>query len=338
MSIREEFVPRRESEVNARAGAADWQELSRIGLGALGPLVLLPAFVLVTLVLFFRRRLYQKTSRSAGIAAFCATLAVFGFALQHEARADEFTWLTASAGAVAVFLIGIFMLTTAEDYLWRRARSRVVAWFVFVRRPAEARAAGLGILRGCAIGFLFLAAHSLLMNALGAAALAGPSTLWLEVVAQSGRPYVTLYALSYAVVVTTSRAWVLFGFPAALAAGVTRRPAAMVAVPAALTALMALTLPGTTPTAPWALLVFAVFQGVFLALVFYRYDLLTLALTIFTIEVWLLVYPAWTVFSAVEATAWPAMIPWFVAAGAGAAIYLRPQIQAARRQIAAVFE
>ena len=61
--------------------------------------------------------------------------------------------------------------------------------------------------------------------------------------------------------------------------------------------------------------------------------------SVFTIETWLLVYPVWTIFSANQPLQPSlAMMPWFLLLLAGAIIYLRPQLKAARRQIAAVFE
>ncbi len=300
----------------------------------------LPAVALLlilALVLLFARRLYQEPRRSTVLIALCITLSFSGIWLQDHDEA-EFTSLVVPAVAIAIFLFHFALFATAEDYLWRRLRSRVVTWFLLVRRPGEARAAGLSMLRGCALGFIFLATHTLVVYALGSLRLAGANMLWLEAAVLSGRSYLPLYALSYAVLVTISRVWCLFGFPAALAAGITRRPLALVGVPAALCAFMVFYLPGTTPTVAWLAFFFAAFQGLVFSLVFYRYDLLTLASAVFTIEMWLLVYPVWTIFSAIQPWQTLAMLPWFLLLVAGAIIYLRPQLQTARRHLAAVFE
>ncbi len=338
MGIWEAFHSRHESEMrSAWGGPVAAQDLLRLRVRRLGVLVL-PPLALLMLVLFFARRLYQKAGRSAVLAAFCFTLAIGGLWLQDHSGEQEFAWLSLPAGAVAWFLVAFFLLATAEDYLWKRLRSRAVTWFLLVRRPGEARAAGLSILRGCALGFIYLSAHTLIMYALGWARLAGPSTLWMEVAALSGRPYLALYALSFAVRVTIDAAWILVGFPAALASGITRRPFALVAVPAALWAIMASNLPGTTPSVVWVVLLFAALQGVVFSLIFYRYDLLALASAVFTVETWLLVYPVWTIFSVIQPLQSLAMLPWFALIVAAAAIYLRPQLQGARRQLAAILE
>ncbi len=337
LGIEERFPSRHGSEIDKQWVPTAVQEILRVRVGAPGGAVLFLMWTLMLALSFFRG-LYRHAGRSAVLAALCFTLAIGGMWLQD--RSAEAEPLLAAAGAAGYFLLAFFLLATAEDYLWRRLRSRVATWFLLVRRPGEARAAGLGILRGCALGLIYLAVHTLIMDALGSAKLSGPSTLWMETAALSGRPYLGLWALSWAVLDTILRAWCLVAFPAALASGITRRPFALVGVPAALWALgPAFNIAGTVPSFAWAMLLIAALQAVAFSLVFYRYDLLTLACAIFTVEVWLLVYPVWTIFSAIQPLQPSlAMMPWFLLLLAGAIIYLRPQLQAARRQIAAVFE
>ena len=86
------------------------------------------------------------------------------------------------------------------------------------------------------------------------------------------------------------------------------------------------------------MLLFASLQGLVFSLIFYRYDLLTLACAVFSVETWLLVYPVWTIFSAIQPLQSLAMLPWFLLIIAAAAIYLRPQLQSTRRRLAAIFE
>ena len=335
--IREDFPSRHASEVQDQRLSVQRQDMQRMRAGGPGGAVLL-LMLLLMMGLFFARRLHQKPERSAFLAALCVTLGFAGITFQDHAEA-EFNWLTASAIAVAIFLVHFFLFATAEDFLRRRLPSRVVTWFLLVRHPMEARAAGLSILRGCALGFVFLAAHTLVVYALGSARLAGPSTLWLEAAALSGRPYLPLFALSYTVLVTVTRVWCVFGFPAALASGISRRPFALVGVPAALVTAAVFYLPGTTPTTMWVALLFAALQGVVFSLIFYRYDLLTLACAVFTVETWLLVYPVWTILSPIQfSQSTLAAMPWVLLLLGGATIYLRPQLEAMRRRITAVVE
>ncbi len=310
-----------------------------------GGWLLLYGVVFLMMALFFARRLNQRPPRSAVPTAACWTFALGGLWIQGNSIDLDYAWLVIPAAVTVVFLITFFILSTADDYLWRRLRSRVVTWFLLVRRPGQARGAGLSILRGCALGLLFLAAHTLIVYALGSARLVSPNLFWLEVASMPGRPYLGLFALSYAVQVTIFTAWCRVGFLAALASRVGRSASTSIAVPASVWLFAVFNLPGTTPSvclmppqSLWAQLLFAALQGIVFSLVFYRYDLLTLAAAIFTVETWLLAYPVCAIFSAIQPWQSLAMLPWFLLLLAGALIYLRPQLAAARRQIAAVFE
>jgi len=336
LGIREDFRSGHEAEIRQQIVPSAREQLRLVRTVAAGVLVF-SLLVLLMLGLFCARRLHQKTPRSVALVALCGTLAIGGIWLQDRSAEPEFTWLYLPAGAAAFFLCFFFQNATAEDYLWRRLPSRAATWFLLVRRPGEARAAGLSMLRGCAFGFLYLAAHTLILYGLGSARLGGPNTLWLEVAALSGRPYLGLYALSFGVLGTIITTWYMIGFPAALASRISRRWFALVAVTAALL-LATINLPGTTASVVWVMLLFASLQGLVFSLIFYRYDLLTLACAVFSVETWLLVYPVWTIFSAIQPLQSLAMLPWFLLIIAAAAIYLRPQLQSTRRRLAAIFE
>lgn len=307
--------------------------------------IFLYAVVFLMMTLFFSRKLYQRPPRSAIPIALCWTVAQGGMWLQGNSGTLDYAWLVIPAAALVIFLTTFFPLATANDYLWRRLRSHAVTWFLLVRRPGQARGAGLSIMRGCALGFMFLAAHTVIVYALGSAKRISPDLFWLEVAAWSGRPYLALFALSYAVQTTIFTAWCRVGFLAALASRAGASSSALIGVPAAVWLFAVFNLPGTTPAvciwppqSLWAQLLFAALQGIVFSLIFYRYDLLTLAVAVFTVETWLLIFPVWTIFSAIRPLDSLAMLPWFSLLLSGATIYLRPQLAGARRHIAAVFE
>ncbi len=59
----------------------------------------------------------------------------------------------------------------------------------------------------------------------------------------------------------------------------------------------------------------------------------------FTVETWLLGYPAFLILQKVELfESLLALLPWFLLLLLGLTLYLRPQLVAARQRVAALFE
>lgn len=67
--------------------------------------------------------------------------------------------------------------------------------------------------------------------------------------------------------------------------------------------------------------------------------MLTTFSTIFTIEVWLMAFPAYKIFQRIDPFPYAlALVPWFALMLFAMGVYFRPQLAAAYRRVAAVFE
>jgi len=91
------------------------------------------------------------------------------------------------------------------------------------------------------------------------------------------------------------------------------------------------------PKLPYYILV--ALQAVFFGALFLRYDLLTTLSAAFTIEVCLLAFPFLVIFQNLDPV--PYVIPiglWVVVIVTATGLYLRPQLVASWRRVAAVFE
>lgn len=129
------------------------------------------------------------------------------------------------------------------------------------------------------------------------------------------------------------------GLPLSLLRGATARPARLLGALAALWALVASPLVGAGAFPVLPLYLFAALQGLFFAWVFLRFDMLTCLMAVFTVETGLLGYAVYRVFGAAEpwTHGWGLLL-WFAVVVIGSAIWFRPQLAAARRRLAAVFE
>jgi hypothetical protein len=192
-------------------------------------------------------------------------------------------------------------------------------------------------MRGCMLGLVYAAFHTVVILAIGSAKAGGPALAWLEA-GQSG-PMLVVYAFSVVVLATLGAAWVLLAFPASVAYRVSRRAAAPVIAVAALWMLTGFTLPGasTFPLVP--LLIVAGLQGAFFAGVLYRYDFLTALTAIFTVQNWLVMYPVFVIVKeVVPIESRVALLPWFLVLAAGFIAGFRAELQEGWRRVARVFE
>lgn len=97
-------------------------------------------------------------------------------------------------------------------------------------------------------------------------------------------------------------------------------------------------MPGASAFGPF-LFLFAALQGLVFSFVLLRYDLLTTALAIFTVETWLLLYPLYCIFHRIDAlNSSLAMLPWFLLLLFGLTLYFRPQIVVAYHRVKEVLE
>ena len=292
---------------------------------------------LLMVILFFVRRLYQRTQPRALSTAFFAVLALGGLALPaQEADFWELAWVFIPLFAVLAFLFAYAVASVAEHYLLRAMPSRLATWRILFHERLKGHTAGLAVLRGVLLGVLSLGLYVVVLRGLALLGWVGPSLFWLLPINEF---FSFLFAPGAAIASTLAGACVVVAFPAALAARASRRAFVPVIVPAVFCLVTASTLPGASafPLSPQLLM--AALQGLFFSYVLYRYDFLTLLIAIFTAETWLLIYPVYRMFHRIE---WLksslGMLPWFLLLLLGLTIYFRPQLSAGLKRVAAVFE
>lgn len=274
---------------------------------------------------FLRWRLYAKPSVRWFVVAVLAVLAgaeiVVAFYGAGSPAHRLYRWLSpVSLAFVYVVLCAI------ENLLANALPAQFDEWqnLLSVRRwPGPA----LQVLRGCGLGGIYLAVHAVLLVALGSLQAGGPGIGWLN----SQPASYAGFALCSAIL-GTLLAWLMAAVPAACAWTLLRAPArgALVGdaarpearvrrsseLAAAFVAILwvaaACTVPGGAvfPLAP--LFLFAALQGAFLAWTLLEFGAISMLASVFTVETWLLVFPAVIVFGATEvAAALFAMAPWF---------------------------
>ena len=247
-----------------------------------------------------------------------------------------------------MFLSGLLIsavtlfLPIADYYLVRGLPSRVGLWLILLREKLrdklKSRPAGLDIVRGCAMGACYLGVHTAMLGALGAGRLAGPGLLWLIGVGRLDDSLI-LYAVSWVIVTTIGAAWLMVGWPAALASRASQRGWVLLTVPTCLWLLSAFSLQGASAFPLFPAILFAGLQGLFFSWILYQYDFLTLLATMFTVETWLIAYPAFLILQKAELlSSLLALLPWFLLFFLGLTLYLHPRLLAAWRRMAAVFE
>ncbi len=307
-----------------------------VGLGGVAALSL-PA--LLMLFLFFGRRLYQRTSASAVLLASVTTLALVFLPIQGPPEAKELSWIARPAGFVISFLFAYVVVRVAEHYLTRGLPVQAASWLMLFKERGKARSAGLALLRGCLLGFLFLGFHTAMLSALASAGLGGANLFWWTFVSGQVPSSFPLLVVCVGVLATVWDGWCLQAFPMALASRFSRRAVVWMAVPTCLWLATGTCLPGATAFPLVPLLLFAGMQGLFFSFLLYRYGFLTMALAMYTVESWVL---GWSVLAMFHRVEWwqssLSLFPWFLLLLLGLTIYLRPQLIAAKERVTAALE
>ncbi len=343
-------APQKETTADSGESAAVRKSLSRwvrftfTGFLAAGPLLISLGFFILVLSFVFGVRFEWNPSAVFAVLVSLFTGTGILISISRVGMGIMLLW-GLLIGAVTLFL------PIADYYLVRGLPSRVGSWLILlrdrlvpgviqapdVRDKLKARPAGLGIVRGCAMGACYLGVHTAVLGALGGGRLAGPSVGWLNIIGQFDRSLI-LYAISFTIAATIGAAWLMVGWPAALASRASQRGWVLVTVPTCLWLLSRFSLQGASAFPLFPDFLFAGLQGLFFSWVLYRYDFLTLLAAMFTVETWLIGYPAFLIVQQAEfLSSLLALLPWFLLFLLGLRLYLHPQLAAARRRVAAVF-
>ena len=303
-------------------------------LGGTGLLLL----CLLCLLIFFVRRLYSQSSRLAWGSSLVVTLAVMGLLGRDLMRQSELGWLALLLAFVVALLMYYAVLSVPYYYLSKRLPAQVKSLSGLFSQPFQAQAAGLAVVRGALLGSCYLVFHTGLLWILGTTRLAATGTTW-TLFAPRAESVSPLQGVSASFLSAVGAACLLTALPMALFHRPARR-AWLLLVPGTLLWLVTASSPPGAAAYPLVpLYLFAALQGLAFSIVFLRYDLLTCTFAVLTVETWLLVYPLFQVFGKVEPWSYgPAFLPWLALLLFGVLIWLRPQLVAGVRRVAAVFE
>jgi hypothetical protein len=276
------------------------------------------------------------------VASFIMAVAAIGIywgELHVPSEFHEAEILKVLAGIVA-WLLWYVLLSAPYRYILNTLQSHLKTLSDLLKDGWRARPAGLAILRGIALGAMYLAFHAASLFILGTLKLAAASSFWTKF-AMADRPSweQVIWVLGLSFLATIGATWLGVGLPVCLLRRVTNRVWLVLAATGLLWTATAASLPGASAFPVLPLYLYSALQGVFIAWVFWRYDLLTSMMTVLTIETWLLCYPLYRLFEAFQP--WPymaALFPWFLAVLLGAVLWLRPPMTAAWRRAAAVLE
>jgi hypothetical protein len=310
-----------------------------------GSLVLWLIYFPICLILSLALRVYRQTSRVVWVASFITAAAAVGVYrnLLGEYRLREDVGLQLVA-CIAAWLVCYAFLSLPYRYILKTLQSHLATFSDLLNKGWRAQPSGLAILRGIALGALYLVFHTGSLFILGTLKLA--ATGWfaglflrrLEVLDRPSWEKVTC-VLGLSFFWTFGATWIGVGLPGSVMRRVTNRVGLVLAATGLLWTVTAVSLPGASAFPVLPLYLYSAIQGVFFAWVFSKYDLLTCMMTVLTIETWLLCYPLYSMFGGLEP--WPylaAFIPWFLVALLGAVLWLRPPVAAAWRRTTAVLE
>jgi serine/threonine protein kinase len=296
---------------------------------------------LLCFILSLALRVYRQSSRVVWVASFIMAGGVLGSYREelgeYRLREDVILQLV---GCIAAWLVCFAFLSLPYRCILNTLQSHLKTFRNLLNEGWRARPAGLAILRGIGLGALYLVLHASTLCVLGTLRLAAPGYFW-----KGGgvfdRPAweQVIWVLGLSFFWTVAATWLGVGLPLSLLRRATKRLWLVLAATGLFWAVTAASLPGASAFPALPLYLYSTLQGVFLAMVFWRYDLLTSMMTVLTIETWLVCYPFYRMFGGLEP--WPymaALFPWFLMVLLGTVVWLRSPVAAAWRRAAAVLE
>jgi hypothetical protein len=321
----------------------DWKMPERWQGAAMRGNLVLGVYCILCLVLSMTRRFYRQSSRMVWVASFVAAVASLGMFWRRLPEESEFNVVNEVLKVLAcivVLLLYYALLSVPYHYMLKTLPSQLNTLSALLKDGLRAGPAGLSILRGVCFGVLYLALHAGSLFVLGTLKLAATSGAWTEFLVV-GHPSweQVIWVLGLSFLVTVGATWLGVALPVSLLRRVTSRLWLVLAATGLLWTVAAASLPGSSAFPVLPLYLCSGLQGVFFAIIFWRYDLLTSMMTLLTIETWLLCYPPYRMFGGFEP--WPyaaTLFPWFLVALLGAILWLRPPVVAAWRRVTSVLE
>jgi serine/threonine protein kinase len=293
-------------------------------------------FALLAVCLSVVRRLYLHTDPAVLAISALIAISLPPYFLGRVNPGDSF-WIELLVAFGVLLGISYLALASPHDYFVRTFPALAKSFLHLLRLRLTEQTIGFSILRGCALGWLFLIGQTVTLWVLGKSRLGAPSASWLAFFVNNQTDVLSYVLL--AVSASIIAAWLLLALPLSLlhrmGASVRTR---LVSVGLLWTAAAA-TLPGASVHPFWLIYIFAPLQGALLAFILLNWDWLTCATAIFTVEAWLIIYPAYRIFSQIDGLKYAlGLLPWIAVFMLGMIIPLRPWILASWRRLKVILE
>jgi serine/threonine protein kinase len=312
-----------------------YSRASLFGLAFLGLLVLLAVFLSIV------RRLYLHTAPALLVVSGVAAIAVAYFVKEFWLRlVDWGSWVVVPTLAVfaLALIVSYLVISCAQDYFVRTLPILSKSLLSVFRVRLTETAIGFSIVRGSALGALFLAAHLLTLWFVAKFKLGAPSTVWIAISAGMEKnllPASFLLGILSVIVVS----WLLLALPLSLLHRMGTRGWVQIVCVSILWSAATATLPGASLRPFWLVYIFAGLQGAFFGYIVLQWDWLTAITVTLAAVTWLTIYPIYFIFAKVDGLYYAlGLLPWFATVIFGIVVSLRPQILESWRHLKVLFD
>jgi serine/threonine protein kinase len=312
------------------------QQKRLLGLGCVALYALFAIFLSVV------RRLYLRTEPVVLAISVLNSLCLAYVLVPTIGGVDEGNnkeWIV-SFTVFFVVMLGLSYLAVASthDYFVRTFPTLAKSFINLIQLRLREQVIGFSMLRGCALGCLFLSGHVLILWLLGKFRLGAPSTTWLKL-SELSQSYAFSYVL-LAVTTTIVAVWLLLAFPLSLLQRMGVRVYTQLIFVGIVWITTIWTLSGAAVQPTWLQCLLAGLQGTFFAFIILNWDWLSCATAIFTAEIWLLNYPTYRIFAKIDGLLHYGfgLLPWFLVVLVSILIALRSRIIAAWRSLKVIID
>jgi hypothetical protein len=296
---------------------------------------------LLAVFLSIVRRLYHQTEPAilfvSGANAFAITYFTRELWLRPENWAGWVAIPTLAIFALALAMIYL-VISCAQDYFVRTLPVLSKSLLSMLTLRLTEPVIGFSILRGSALGALFLMGHLLTLWILAKFRVGTPSTMWVAIIKG---PESNLFptGILVAILSITAAAWLLLALPISLLHRMGARVRTQVTCVAILWGAATATLPGASVHPYWLLYIFAGLQGAFFGFILLKWDWLTCLAAIFTVVTWLVSYPTYYIFAEIDGFDYSlGLLPWFALVTLATAVALRKQILASWHRLKVILD
>ena len=291
---------------------------------------------LIAIILSIVRRLYLRTE-PAVLALSVISSAVFTYFLMTAEVETEWFWIGLAVISVCVLGVSYLALASPYYYFGRTFPTLTKSSLNLFRLRLKDQALGFSMLRGCCLGCLFLMGHVVVLWILRTLKIGGPNLMWFDLFRDSQHYVLSCFLLTVAVTIVA--VWLFLAFPLSLLHRMRASFFVQLISIGIIWAAAFATLAGSSVFPAWLVYLVAGLQGIFFALVIFKWDLLSCTVAIFTAETWLLSYPLYRIFAKVDGLRYGmGLLAWIGLVLLGILIATRPGILAVQNALRAIFE